>query len=901
MSGDKENATAGRQSDKPRSLAKLNLNDILSKQQLGTSSEDEASEAQQIPAEDATGAVGVSIGWAQTRLTSPKTPAVEKAAAIEEAGGFFGDAGTASVIRHEQQGAGGSVLPGAEQEFGLAYQPLHQQYDGSHTPPSATRRESSSQQSEAKLPSPWRVNRIETLQAERSKSRLRDGLPFNRRRASSGPESTLSSWHRSVMSNLPSFPRHWLPFSSTTPSLNGDDARQSRVSKRSSLEVLTTGNKPKADGPTQSPHRSAQGHSGSRELDGQYSPPDMDEAYATVGELPDRPQLRNVRSRRSQLKRSNSDTSMITQRTLSRVSSLGDDTRFEHVQEQVNSRMKAIRDSWQDANFKLPGVPSFTSLTPDFLRDRSSSINRTRGFSQERDSRSRPEKPQDPITMQPYATAKQALSDATTTKAASTHPNFSQALEQLDGDVVILGGYRGSILRSADPPHRQLWVPIKVGLNLRKVDLEVGLQEGDDERATEKIIPGGMLSHIGPVDISRRLFKRLRASENAKEGRLRVHDYGYDWRLDPNHLSRQLLKFLESLPCNRAGVVGEKRGAIVIAHSLGGLITRHVINQRPDLVAGVLYAGVPQTCVNILGPLRNGDEVLLSSRVLTAQVNFTVRTSFVLLPLDGRCFFDKHTKEEYPVDFFDPQTWVACRLSPCVARPLPSLSASPKPAGITGYVSSVTSALPSLSLPGRKGSLIRSGNVADSAGAPAVAGATDIDKTGDATESGGTVANGNNDTLGQSTRSSADAASSIRTAVTIPNEEAIAYLTRTLASVKKFKQELAFNPAHGVSNAYPPISVIYGKSTPTVYGAKVNGRESIKHADAYDELAFASGDGVVLARAAMVPERYVTARGGVVSSERGHVTLLGDLEAVGRCLNAILEGRKRGVGLGRAQ
>lgn len=72
----------------------------------------------------------------------------------------------------------------------------------------------------------------------------------------------------------------------------------------------------------------------------------------------------------------------------------------------------------------------------------------------------------------------------------------------------------------------------------------------------------------------------------------------------------------------------------------------------------------------------------------------------------------------------------------------------------------------------------------------------------------------------------------------------------------------------------------------------------MKHADAYDELAFASGDGVVLAKAAMVPEGYKVARGGVVSSERGHVTLLGDLEAVGKCLNAIGRARRKGVGVG---
>ena len=126
----------------------------------------------------------------------------------------------------------------------------------------------------------------------------------------------------------------------------------------------------------------------------------------------------------------------------------------------------------------------------------------------------------------------------------------------------------------------------------------------------------------------------------------------------------------------------------------------------------------------------------------------------------------------------------------------------------------------------------------------------------------------------------------------------MAYLARTLADVKRFKQELAFNPAHAAANAYPPVAVIYGKSTPTVYGAKVEGRDGIRHADAYDELAFASGDGVVLARAAMVPEGYSVVRGGVVSSDRGHVTLLGDLEAVGRCLAAVAGGRRAGVGKG---
>lgn len=136
------------------------------------------------------------------------------------------------------------------------------------------------------------------------------------------------------------------------------------------------------------------------------------------------------------------------------------------------------------------------------------------------------------------------------------------------------------------------------------------------------------------------------------------------------------------------------------------------------------------------------------------------------------------------------------------------------------------------------------------------------------------------------------------TAVTIPRDEAIKYLTRVLAETKRFKEELAHEPKHTAANAYPPIALMYGKSTPTVFGAKVESREAIARADVYDELAFASGDGVVLAKAAMVPEGYSVVRGGVVSSDRGHVTLLGDLEGVGRCLNSIHRARRAGIGLG---
>jgi len=872
---------------RPRALEEMQLNSILAGDQ-GTSSEDEISDGRAIPSDDAQTALGISIGQEQTRLTSPRTPAVEKQAAIEAEGGFFGGVSGFSrdrVSEEPEDEAEAERVQESDSRAAVAGAARDKTSSSRH--PIVTIPERSLPTPEERLPSPWRA---EAKRSWMTKSVLRDGLA--RPQASSGHDSTLESWQKAIMSSLPSMPKYLnftSPFSSSYQDTRDDDAESNKSAKRPSVPWrASNGNVNRQT--TRQPTRQ-RSESDSRRLDvtRTMSPQERAEADGTLGDLPSRTELQAIRSRPSQLRRSTSDNSLITQRTLSRVSSLGDDSRFENVQDQVNSRLKAIRDSWQDSNIKLPSLPSISSLRPDFLRERANVNMRKNGGSYR-------EEPEDPMTGHPYHSVKAAVND---NKAQTQHPHFNRALEQLEGDIVVLGGYRGSILRSAEPPHRQLWVPIKVGLNIRKVDLEVGIDADADERAAEKIIPGGMLSHIGPIDISRRLLKKLRHSENARRGKLRVHEYGYDWRLDPHYLSKQLQTFLAGLQCNRPGTAKETRGATVIAHSLGGLITRHAINQGPELFNSIVYAGVPNTCVNILGPMRNGDEVLLSSRVLTAQVNFTIRTSFALLPLDGRCFFDKQTKEEFPVDFFDPQTWIEYRLSPCIARPLPPLTAQPKPSGITGYVSYMTSALPSLPslpslpLPGRKkGS-------ADASKTTTISGITEPDTMSPTTANGDNVmAEGNFDTSERGRDPSTDTSASARTTVTIPREEAIAYLTRTLANVKRFKQELAFIPTHATNNKYPPISAIYGKTTPTVYGAKVNGREGIKHADAYDELAFASGDGVVLARAAMVPEGYTTARGGIVSSDRGHVTLLGDLEAVGKCLNAVIAARRKGVGCG---
>jgi hypothetical protein len=162
------------------------------------------------------------------------------------------------------------------------------------------------------------------------------------------------------------------------------------------------------------------------------------------------------------------------------------------------------------------------------------------------------------------------------------------------------------------------------------------------------------------------------------------------------------------------------------------------VNLRPELFAGVVYAGVPQHCVNILGPLRNGDAVLLSSRVLTAQVNFSMRASFALLPEDGRCFIDKRTGERYDVDFFDVNTWDEYRLSPCIKQPL-QLAPVEQRKSIIGVLSDSLPSLTSLPSSAKRASFF---GVNGKDSSPERGRETTTDKVKDAADSAaGTAAN----------------------------------------------------------------------------------------------------------------------------------------------------------------
>ncbi|OAA53394.1 hypothetical protein ISF_08747 [Cordyceps fumosorosea ARSEF 2679] len=768
-----------------------------------------------------------AMSRAASHLTSIHTPAVEKVAAMERMTGFFD---------------GSPVLPVPEDSND------DDDSEEAATPKTTDRKDASSTSSS--IPRPFNPQDVYKSAAPartpQTKGALGSALASTRhRRAGSAGQDALKRFQKA----LPSFgsPSSFLPSLPTKYFNNLADSMPSIPSI--SIGHHTKNSKSEADARRRLRAHTATMpamHSASREGSGP----------ATQTFSPAR--------RPGSLRRTTSDESILYH-TLSRQSSLGDDDRFQDVREMVNMRLLAFKDSLPDVpNFKIPSLAklqatarrSQQSLNGIFSNDSSNADSQTRDAAE---------------SSSPDRETKQ--------HPAPKDDDLGDVLRDLVGDIVILGGYRGSVLRSADPPHHQLWAPVKLGLGLRKADLEVGLDDADEESMPTRIIPSGMLKNIGPIDVSRKLFRKLQASPNAQAGRLRVWDFGYDWRLSPRRLSSHLQEFLAKLPSNQAG--SPNRGALVIAHSLGGLITRHAVNARPELFSGVLYAGVPHQCMNILGPLRNGDAVLFNEKLLTARVNFSIRTSFALLPEDSFCFVDKHTGEPYPVDFLDPMSWVRHRLSPCLEAPLPPLS------GKSSLSSpSLASFLPHSFLRPRGDSKAATGDRKENEVDPMVPSMT----TGASPPAPAPPASSASlvDITEEAWLASADD----------ERRRNYAYLKRTLAETRLFRAEMRHSPAHQAADAYPPLAVLYGKTIPTVCAAGVDGVAGIARSDAYDDLAFRSGDGVALARESMLPPGYALVRGGRVSTERGHITLLSDMPALARALRALARGRGKGIGLG---
>ncbi|CAI5756076.1 unnamed protein product [Candida verbasci] len=425
---------------------------------------------------------------------------------------------------------------------------------------------------------------------------------------------------------------------------------------------------------------------------------------------------------------------------------------------------------------------------------------------------------------------------------------YESIYERIEGNIVIMGGYRGSILRDSKT-HKRVWIPIKAGFNLRKINLLLGPNQIDELNAQDKIYADGVLKNIGPIDICKKLIKKLEANP-----KVNLKEFGYDWRLSGNVVSKQLEIFLSK--------IYEETGkpTLVIAHSMGGLMVHGTLQRNPKLFRSIVYVGSPSECLNILGPIRFGDSVLLSDKILTFEANFMMRSSFIFLPLSGRVFYNKETKEHYDIDFFDPNNWVEYNLNPLVSSKRKQLEES------KSFSNSLNSVSTFSSLSTKFNKIYRSAPIIRSRSTSPMTREFNLDEE-----------------EGKFSYSFADS---------------FRYLSETLKSTKEYVLSLEYDT--NLESEYPPMAIVYGNKIPSVRGSVVRSRQDIKDGNYY-EFFYGHGDGVIHQKWLM-PERKgfnhfnaIDGTGQIVgkfASESAHVTLMTDFDTMGKALDAVFEAEK---------
>ncbi|SJX66075.1 uncharacterized protein SRS1_13516 [Sporisorium reilianum f. sp. reilianum] len=538
---------------------------------------------------------------------------------------------------------------------------------------------------------------------------------------------------------------------------------------------------------------------------------------------------------------------------------------------------------------------------------------------------------------------------------AKKDPGNPDYFKNLSGNVVIMGGYRGSVLRDAET-NMMMWIPIKVGVGLRRPTLELGLSTEAEEKPEELVYSSDMCTSIGRlVDMGKRLEERVAGRRHAK-----VHAWGYDWRLSLARSSRRLTRFLQDLYDASADPhTGTKRGAKVVAHSMGGLVALHALATcaDPRIFEGVVFASTPFLGTpNILGPFRFGDAALFNDTICSPRATFSFRSSFYLLPTDGRCFEvpvaeaeqdDEDLSEEQrkarfrDVDFFDLDVWNELGLSPClqVGRRRQVVALAQKQAAqgedadeaadgegescaVQNGSSDLDVASPLGEHPHKNG--LTMGVVeglTDSNPLP-----TDPSPTPDA---------GEQQALQPSNRQGAPRNGSAGHDFDRLDyaTQSWVYLERTLSEVRQFWADIEHGFDEAKLAAYPPLMLLTSGRTPCVHGALVGTDPAVDWTDDvragdYSRMTYGAGDGVITRRSAttlpgawsrLFASRTETevlsekwhAKGppfkhkpnkarlkldryrmhfdgeGVVESSHRHVTLLSDVDGIGKCLEAL--------------
>lgn len=452
----------------------------------------------------------------------------------------------------------------------------------------------------------------------------------------------------------------------------------------------------------------------------------------------------------------------------------------------------------------------------------------------------------------------------------------TSGLKALRGNVVILGGFRGSVLQqtnSKGKAPRVLWPNVHEAIFKRDTDPDLAMLLSADEAyggseytggesrmvdLSNGIESGSMLDRIGvsnslpPVldlgfSLGRRLEQLNKRRKNDPDSWVQVEQWGYDFRADLEETTDELLKFLTKLKASAR----DGQGATVFAHSMGGLVLLNAISKAEDLslFKQVVFFGTPfQGCPGIFSPFRYGDGFFRQVNLCNPYTSSSWPSSFYLLP--HRSSFFTPDGKPIELDLSNIKTWDKYGLSPLAAGVSDSCER-----GLTGPATRRPSTLVEGLHP----------RLQDSVGMSPAPRNT-----------------GKKRKVEQERTKSSEA---LHPSNATP-EMIRAHFERCIKRIESFRARL--KTSHVPGKKYPPMAIVAANRVRTVKGTMISESKPEKFVEeGYKSLVFDWGDGVILWESAVgIPGGWGKEVTKVVESKFGHMTLLADHESIDEALKA---------------
>lgn len=237
--------------------------------------------------------------------------------------------------------------------------------------------------------------------------------------------------------------------------------------------------------------------------------------------------------------------------------------------------------------------------------------------------------------------------------AASNVPEPPPAPDDIP--LVFIPGLTGSVLATSDG--KPGWLTAAQALHLSTPSLALPLRWSGDEQGRDDLRPIGALMTVKliPTIVERRVYEPW--LDYASHIRHRpLHVFAYDWRRDNGETVQLFEKYLEALR-SRYG-----KAPMIVAHSMGGLITLALWNRRPELVDRAVFVGVPfRGGIGYLDNMYLGTPAGLNGAILSPQTLFSMPSVYSFYPA-GQPFESTDSVEDeagklLTPNFFDPQAW----------------------------------------------------------------------------------------------------------------------------------------------------------------------------------------------------------------------------------------------------